>query len=885
MGGSVREQVARCGALVLGVVTVGAVASSARAATVTFDDILSGATLYSYDGDGDGVPDVVFSTPDPSGFNTAGPGPNMLYIDEPGIEGSSQIPESLRVDFTLGATGRLGFGFALCTTSETSGVRFVIYDSAGGVLSDTLTTATYSTMPGGGRSNFPEAMVDVAFPGVAAYATFTFTNTTAADPGSCGRYLLDTFTGTFGSSEIDVCADDGDCADGVCVDGVCFAAPDGAECARDVECASDHCVDGVCCESACGGGALDCMACAIDAGGTADGQCTPLAPAAAAAVTCRAASGVCDAAETCDPGSLACPADAFASGVSCRDASCAAGTATLAASCDGTGPECPAVSTAACAPYLCGAVACATSCADDADCAGGHYCDAGACVPLEPLGSSCARTGECGSGHCVDGVCCESACTGQCEACGLSGTCAPVVGAPQGGRAACASDGTICGGACDGATRVACAYPTADTECRAASCGSGVATSAAACDGAGACPAIATTTCAPYVCGVDACLATCAADADCTSGHYCGGGACAPHEPNGESCARDGECASGFCVDGVCCDGACTGQCEACDVAGSAGSCAAVSGPPHGGRAACASDGGVCGGSCDGARRDACAYPSVETECRAGSCADGVATLADGCDGAGACPAERTQDCGHFPCGDVVCAGDCAADEDCADGAYCSAGVCVPELDDGAACGRAEECGSGHCVDGVCCDAACDGQCEACDVEEHAGVCTPVVGDPHGGRAACASDGTGCAGSCDGTARDACSYPDAEVSCGEATCEAGTATAAGSCDGAGSCSEGVATSCGPYACGEDACLEACADHTDCASGFVCAGGACELPMSLDGGAVGPDAGVDERPTAGGCGCRAGTSRSHGGLLLLALISLVVLRRARRARGG
>ncbi|MGH2557536.1 MAG: hypothetical protein ACRDJH_00615, partial [Thermomicrobiales bacterium] len=42
---------------------------------------------------------------------------------------------------------------------------------------------------------------------------------------------------------------------------------------------------------------------------------------------------------------------------------------------------------------------------------------------------------------------------------------------------------------------------------------------------------------------------------------------------NGEPCTAATACVSGICVDGVCCDAACAGQCEACTVAGSVGTC------------------------------------------------------------------------------------------------------------------------------------------------------------------------------------------------------------------------------------------------------------------------------------------------------------------------
>src|SRR5439155_908103 len=237
--------------------------------------------------------------------------------------------------------------------------------------------------------------------------------------------------------------------------------------------------------------------------------------------------------------------------------------------------------------------------------------------------------GECATGHCVDGSCCDTACNGQCQACdvaGSIGTCSTLAsGAPHGSRSACGSDGSACGGSCNGSSAIACAYPGVSTQCRAASCSNGVET-----------------------------------------------------------------------------------------VAGSVGTCSAATGAPHGARSACASDGTVCGGSCDGVHPAACTYPGSSISCRDPSCTGGIATLAASCDGAGACPALQTQTCAPFSCGPTACTGNCNADSDCSSGTWCSAGVCVPLLAPGQACGGANQCGSQHCVDGVCCDTACTSQCEAC---------------------------------------------------------------------------------------------------------------------------------------------------------------------------
>src|SRR5439155_116716 len=177
-----------------------------------------------------------------------------------------------------------------------------------------------------------------------------------------------------------------------------------------------------------------------------------------------------------------------------------------------------------------------------------------------------------GSQHCVDGVCCDTACTSQCEACaesGSAGTCTPVAGGPRNARTACASDGSVCAGTCDGTHPAACAYPGNGTTCRDPSCSSG-----------------------------------------------------------------------------------------------SAGTCTNVTGAPHGARQACASDGSVCGGVCDGSSATACAYPATETSCRGASCSAGVAMLQAACDGAGRCPPRQTQGCSPYLCGPQACLGNCASDAD-----------------------------------------------------------------------------------------------------------------------------------------------------------------------------------------------------------------------------
>ncbi len=166
---------------------------SCHAAMITFDDIVSGVTTYTYDGDADGTNDVLFSTTDSSGFNSIGPGLSMNFINEPGIEGTSQLGVDLRADFLFGATVSIRFGFALSTPFDTFGATFELYDGDDNMIASKFQLATYQSAPV--VSTAPEAILDLAFSGVASYGLFKFD----AEPG---RFIVDNFEGAFGSSEV-----------------------------------------------------------------------------------------------------------------------------------------------------------------------------------------------------------------------------------------------------------------------------------------------------------------------------------------------------------------------------------------------------------------------------------------------------------------------------------------------------------------------------------------------------------------------------------------------------------------------------------------------------------------------------------------------------------
>jgi len=424
----------------------------------------------------------------------------------------------------------------------------------------------------------------------------------------------------------------------------------------------------------------------------------------------------------------------------------------------------PPPTTFACEPYAsCTSTGCATSCTSNADCTALYACDGGKCVKKKLNGEACTVATVCGSGRCVDGVCCDAACTGQCEACNVPGTegkCVAVTGAPRPPHAPCADAGKECGTVCNGATRTACVYlPAGKTPCGANACVDGVETHASTCDGTGKC-ADAPKSCGNYACGIAGCKSACSTRADCAAGFVCVSGACvtAPglgspcvdgsscstgfcvdgvccgvaacgagsacnvvgHRGScikaaGVSCSTGAECGTGKCVDGVCCEGDCTGQCEACDVPGQAGKCTPVRGAPRAGKPACATDGtNACANRvCNGTDGKSCAgYAGAEIECRAASCATGEATPAATCDGKGACPAPTKVSCGGYACDAVGsrCREVCATDEGCAAEHQCIGGKCLVRRaacsDDGlaafAADGTLTRCAPFRCKGGSC---------------------------------------------------------------------------------------------------------------------------------------------------------------------------------------
>lgn len=449
----------------------------------------------------------------------------------------------------------------------------------------------------------------------------------------------------------------------------------GSTCSSDAECLSRACVDGVCCNTSCGGGQPDCEACSVDAGSVLDGTCSILA----AGWQCRPSTNFCDFAEACTGNSNLCPPDLHLPALTpCRAASCENDFATLAGRCSATG-TCP-LETQACGAAQCAGDRC-DGCATDAQCAMSQWCRGGVCGPRLVLGSVCSVDRQCQSGVCVDAVCCSSPCRGQCEACNSSGQCVSVTGTPIGGRPACITSEPTCAGSCDGIRGDACTYPRVGT-CKPEQCIGNQYTAPGTCDGAGACASGPSASCAPGRCSsTNACTLECTLNSECSAGAVCIGQVCRVRGP----CTDSSQCTSRFCVDGVCCDRKCDGTCEACDVAGRAGTCTPVSGAPHGQRPGCSGE-GTCRGTCDGIKSTACSFPT--TTCAAPRCVEGAAQ-GSRCNGRGVCLAEDPVSCQPLACRDGRCLTSCSGPEDCTAETSCDAGTCVAPTS-GCGCGATD---------------------------------------------------------------------------------------------------------------------------------------------------------------------------------------------------
>ncbi len=426
-----------------------------------------------------------------------------------------------------------------------------------------------------------------------------------------------------------LCANDAGCVVGIdCVSGVCDQGV----------CQAPTCNDGVPngdeTDTDCGGGT--CGACPDgDACGNSDANCQSL--------VCT--NGTCRA-PTCNDNTL----NGLETGEDCGGAACRQANLLCA---DGLGCSV----SADCISGVCtGGVCQAPTCADnvpngaetDTDC-GGNVCDP--CAD----GRDCNAPGDCESGVCTNNTCQAPDCNDTVQ----NGT---ELGVDCGGGcpAGCAA-GTACNNAGD------CDSGVCNVTCQAPACNDGVQNGdETAQDCGGSCPGCAAGEacavngdCATGKCTNNVCATLCANEIlDAANGETdvdCGGancGACA----QGQTCSADGDCAAGA---PQCVAGAGGSTCEVCD--------------PN----AAAFDG--CGANqlcCDGGGAPAC-QNAVLNECTA-------------CGAAGACDADRANQCVGRSC-------QCGADAACAPAGaepYC--------LEDGAntrcvECRDNADCASGNC--------------------------------------------------------------------------------------------------------------------------------------------------------------------------------------------
>lgn len=254
------------------------------------------------------------------------------------------------------------------------------------------------------------------------------------------------------------CVNNTDCVtNNVCTLGSCVGPKAlGAACSGGSECASNFCVDGVCCDSVCNG---QCEAC-DGGGGNLPGSCKAVVgkphgsrPQCGGSALCV---GKCNGA---DPTSCNFPS----LGTPCALASCVGDVVQPEGKCDGAG-TCSIPSTSNCAPYSCdtATVACATSCASDAQCAQGSKCNtttgkcAGSgttCVDALTVQLPNGQTQSCSPYKCVGGACADSCTVSNDCASGFAcqaKSCVAESDAGTGGSAGSDAGGSDAGGASSG---------------------------------------------------------------------------------------------------------------------------------------------------------------------------------------------------------------------------------------------------------------------------------------------------------------------------------------------------------------------------------------------------------------------------------------------------
>jgi hypothetical protein len=538
-------------------------------------------------------------------------------------------------------------------------------------------------------------------------------------------------------------------------------------------------------------------------------------------------------------------------------------------------------------------------------------CGGGACAPCT-AGKMCSAGSDCVSGDCTNGACGAGCVDGAaCTVANGTGTCA---------HNACSAVTCTHGFAdCNGNAADGCEVDLATDAANCGACGvacpSGQACANGACAGPHACNQLCIM--APNaVVGFDAqcncvithclngygdcdhllangCETNLASDAAncglcgnvCPHGESCLHGACAGPQALGTACTSDHQCASGFCASGVCCDTACGGACQACNLAGSLGTCtplpAGAPGTPACAPLVCDGTHGVCvaPSSCTDGVKDG---HETDVDCGGPDCAP--CTLGKACLISCDCDVASSYDCANGICVAVAHAffgcpvpngyGQCVHDQ-CGGTITCMPGFadcdlnatngCETEVDkDPLNCGACGVvCPSGACNLGVCVATACltASDCPAGEVCVN-GACVGCACSPPNATGACDASGACTIGSCN---------PGFGNCNGHITdgCEANLATDPNNC---GACANVCPTG--------DACVNGACVSTGCSitcnlqnATSTCANGACQIVQCNSGyadcdfnAANGCEVNVTSDPhNCGACGvgCLAGHLCVHG----------------------
>ncbi|MEZ4309224.1 MAG: hypothetical protein R3F14_14400 [Polyangiaceae bacterium] len=301
--------------------------------------------------------------------------------------------------------------------------------------------------------------------------------------------------------------------------GACALLPIGSACTMDSECQSVVCKDGFCCNNACTDACSACSS-ALKGSGT-NGTCGPIASGTDPENECAGVL-VCNGSGTCKaPNGASCAVAADCLSNQCADGVC------CNSACNTLCQACTAAKKGSGNDGTCGPIA---SGADpDNECVGGASCNGSGACALVALGGVCTINAECVSNQCVDGVCCNTACTGLCQACtaakkgsGADGTCGAVgVGTDPDNE--CPGATTCNGAAC---TQLPNGSPcSVNGECQSNQCVDGVCCNNACTGVCQACSAAkkgsgSDGTCGPIAAGSDP-------DGECAAGTTCsGGGVC-----------------------------------------------------------------------------------------------------------------------------------------------------------------------------------------------------------------------------------------------------------------------------------------------------------------------------------------------------------------------